>query len=163
MKTTSFLLLMLLPASALANPVCTSPNAPLAACKAEAEAGDAIAQLALGTKYMYGEELPRDAEQAFSWYLKAAEQGVSPESVAYMYATGSGTEQDDQEAVKWYTKGAEQGDAVSQVNLGRYYENGTGVDHDLEKAKTLYKASCEGGNYSGCDEYKRLTSTEYSQ
>lgn len=156
MKATSFLLLLVLPASVLANNECTSPNAPLAICKAEAEAGHAIAQVALGTKYMYGEELPRDEEQAFSWYLKAAEQGVAPGSVAYMYATGTGVEQNDQEAAVWYAKGAEQGDAVSQVNLGRYYENGAGVEQDIDKAKALYKASCEGGNYSGCDEYKRL-------
>ncbi|MGG4603834.1 tetratricopeptide repeat protein [Paenalcaligenes sp. Me131] len=115
-----------------------------------------MAQVALGTKYMYGEELPRDEEQAFSWYLKAAEQGVAPGSVAYMYATGTGVAQNDQEAAVWYAKGAEQGDAVSQVNLGRYYEHGTGVEENMDKAKALYQASCDGGNYSGCDELKRL-------
>lgn len=162
MKLLHGIAMLVLPLSALAND-CTTPQAPLAVCQSEAEAGYALAQLALGTKYMYGEELPRDEELAFSWYLKAAEQGVSPGSVAYMYATGSGIQQNDQEAAKWYAKAAEQGDAVSQVNLGRYYEDGTGINQDLEKAKTLYQAACEGGNHSGCDEYSRVTETQSSR
>lgn len=155
MKAHLLLLMLCLPVNALAHN-CTSPNAPLAICQAEAQAGDPIAQLSLATKYMYGDEVARDAEQAFSWYLKAAEQGVAPGSVGYMYATGSGVAQNDHEAAKWYAKGAEQGDAVSQVNLARYYEHGTGVEQDHEKALALYKASCEAGNHSGCDAYRQL-------
>lgn len=155
MKLLHGLAMLTLPASVLAND-CISTQAPLAVCQAEAKAAHALAQVALATKYMYGEEIERNEEQAFAWYLQAAEQGVAPGSVAYMYATGTGVQQNDNEAAKWYAEGAKQGDAVSQVNLGRYYEQGTGVAKDIEKAKTLYKAACEGGNYSGCDEYKRL-------
>ena len=155
MKLLRGLVMLALPASALAND-CTNTQAALAVCQAEAEAGHAIAQVVLATKYMYGEEVQRNEEHAFTWYLQAAEQGTAPGSVAYMYATGTGVQQNDNEAAKWYTEGAKQGDAVSQVNLGRYYEHGTGVAQDIEKAKALYKAACEGGNYAGCDEYKRL-------
>lgn len=155
MKIPLLQLLILLPMSALAHE-CTNPNAPLAICQAEAEAGQPVAQVSLATKYMYGQEVPRDEEQAFSWYLKAAEQGVAPGAVAYMYATGTGVTEDYHEAAKWYAKGAEQGDAVSQLSLGMYYEHGTGVERNSEKARALYKASCEGGNHGGCDAYKSM-------
>lgn len=156
MKAILFLSMLTLPTTALAANECTNPNISFSICKAEAEAGHALAQVSLATQYMYGEKVERNEEQAFNWYLKAAEQGVASGSVAYMYATGTGTVQDDHEAAKWYEKAAQQGDAVSQVNLGRYYEQGVGVDADVNKAKALYKAACEGGNHSGCDEYERL-------
>lgn len=38
-------------------------------------------------------------------------------------------------------------DAVGYRELGRYYEKGIGVDVDIEKAKSLYSASYELGDY----------------
>ena len=47
--------------------------------------------------------MPRDLNEAFKWYKKAAEQGVDKAmiSVSSMYLAGEGTEQNEAEAVRW--------------------------------------------------------------
>ena len=35
-------------------------------------------------------------------------------------------------------------------NLGNCYRNGTGVEHDLAKAKELFKKACAGGYTNAC-------------
>lgn len=48
--------------------------------------------------------------------------------------------------VERYKKAAEQGDAISQYNLGVYYENGQGVAKDEAKAVEWFSKAAEQGN-----------------
>ena len=68
--------------------------------------------------YARGKGVPRDYQEAMSWYRKAAEQGhVSAQfSLGFRYATGWGVPRDYREAMSWYRKAAEQGHVSAQNN-----------------------------------------------
>ena len=48
-------------------------------------------------------------------------------------------------AVMYYTKAAELGNAEAQYRLGCYYETGTGVEQDLNKAEFWIRQSADQG------------------
>ena len=48
-------------------------------------------------------------------------------------------EKDGAEAAKWFRKAADQGLQGSLTTLAMMYEQGNGVEQDLEEAKRLYK------------------------
>lgn len=52
-------------------------------------------------------------------------------------------EQDFEKAVFWLKKAAAKRDSFAQYYLGLCYENGTGVEQDLQKAVALYRRSAE--------------------
>ncbi|WP_042700469.1 tetratricopeptide repeat protein, partial [Methanocorpusculum bavaricum] len=52
----------------------------------------------------------------------------------------------EKRAVEQCTKAAEQGDAHAQNNLGASYEDGEGVEKDLDKAAYWYTKAAEQGN-----------------
>ena len=88
------------------------------ALKAQATAGDAGAQFALGSAYEEGRGVPADDRQAAWWYRQAAQQGHADAqcSLGVLYASGRGVVQDDKEAVKWYRLAAEQGQKVHDTH-----------------------------------------------
>ena len=49
---------------------------------------------------------------------------------------------DNAKAVELFDKAAKQGHDDAQCNLGWYYQHGTGVEHDMEKA--VWYSSCAG-------------------
>ena len=62
----------------------------------------------------------RESEQeAFHWYLQAANQGNMDAQywIGYSYDHGRGVKQDYEQAITWYRKAAKQGDALSQSNI----------------------------------------------
>lgn len=102
--------------------------------KARAETNDAEAQLTLGWLYDKGDGVPRDQEQAFRWWLKAAEQGqpAGQFNVALSYRLGLGVTQDYGEAVNWYQRTGEPMDALALYDLGWMSAFGRGLpkNHD---------------------------------
>lgn len=90
--------------------------------------GDAEAQFNLGVSYDNGKGVPKDYQQAVSWYRKAAEQGHAKAqfNLGMSYANGQGVPKDDQQAIAWLRKSAEQGDVNAQFNLGVIYGVGSG-------------------------------------
>lgn len=84
---------------------------------------DPIVQNELGRRYGLGEGVARDSAVSFSWYQRAAEQGLctAQTNLAFMYVKGEGIEKDFAAAERWYTKAAEQGDARAQHGLGFMY------------------------------------------
>lgn len=75
--------------------------------RAEAEKGDAWAQLLLGMCRLE----KRDAKEAVEWFRKSALQGnaVAQFHLSERYQFGGGAEKDPAEAEKWMKKSAEQG------------------------------------------------------
>ena len=68
------------------------------------EKGDVNAQVALGNKYLEGEDVPKDGAEAAKWYRFAAEQGYdyAQQKLSKMYAEGLvGVPKDGAEAYKW--------------------------------------------------------------
>ena len=112
-----------------------------------AEAGDDLAQYALGKMYSYGEGTDKNAQEGVKWSLKSAAQG-NPEAqcnIGYAYSQGKGLETDDKKAAEWYRKAAENGSPIAQYNLGTFYETGIGVRADKGEAFRLYKLAAAQG------------------
>ena len=61
-----------------------------------------------------------------------------------------------QKAFKLFKKLAEQGDSQAQYNLGAMYENGEGVEENIEQAKYWYKKSADQGNEDAQEALKEL-------
>jgi len=65
----------------------------------------------------------KDAEQAVSWYRRAAEAGWTDAqlNLGLCYSNGNGVAKDAEQAVLWYRRAAEAGHADAQSNLGVCY------------------------------------------
>ena len=76
-----------------------------------------VEQSNLGDKYMTGDGVQQDYQQAAQWYRKAAEQDDAKAqfNLGWMYEGGRGVQQDNQQAEQWYRKSAQQGYA-SAIN-----------------------------------------------
>jgi len=98
-----------------------------------AEQGDPIAQYELGEVYEFGEGVVQNDEEAFNWYLRAAEQELAEAQnrVGLAYQFGWYVLQSYNEAIRWYRLSAEQNYAPAQVYLGAMYLYGFGVEIDL--------------------------------
>jgi TPR repeat protein len=115
-----------------------------AAIKAQAERGDAQAQLSLGSLYASGVGVTRDLSKAAKWHRKAAEQGLARAQfqVAVEFANGDGVKMDRIEAVTWLRRAADQGLAEAEMALGACYANGDGIgENPVEAAKWYRKAA----------------------
>ena len=58
-----------------------------------------------------------------------------------MYLEGECTEKDPALAVEWFWKAADQGLVGSLTTLAMMYEEGKGVEQDIDKANELYRAA----------------------
>lgn len=102
--------------------------------RSAATAGDASAQLALGTALLES-EAEEDWARGISWLEKAARQGMPVYLlIGDAYRDGIGVARDLETAARWYRVGAEVGDGLAQLALGKMYLDGEGVIRDLLQA-----------------------------
>ncbi|MBO6917692.1 MAG: SEL1-like repeat protein [Rhizobiaceae bacterium] len=66
--------------------------------------------------------------------------------ISARYTEGRGTEVKLDEAVKWLKLSSDLDFAPAQYRLGNFYEKGTGVDRDIDRARVLYQSSATNGN-----------------
>lgn len=117
--------------------------------KRSAEQGDFLAMYDLGD-LLHGRSDPHNEEEAFTWYLKAAEAtgedrwASHDRRVAFCYMYGTGVAEDRAKAFEWYRRGADH-DELSAFAVGECYEKGRGVEIDIEKAIHWYRKSAEAG------------------
>jgi uncharacterized protein len=99
----------------------------------QADKGDAKAQFDLARYYSLGID-DADADLAFTWFKKAAEQDWTEAQyfLARCYHDGMGIEQNNQLAFEWFRKAAEQGFAYAQYWLACCYHKGKGVEQNNE-------------------------------
>ena len=112
-----------------------------------ANAGNAIAQTMLGLKYLDGQGVPVDVQQAGKWLLKAADQGqgVAQYRLGTMYERGQGTKADPVKAGKWYLAAANLGNRKAMHNLAVAYADGAMGKKDMaEAARWFSKAAALG-------------------
>ncbi|ESK40764.1 tetratricopeptide repeat protein [Acinetobacter nectaris] len=85
----------------------------------EANAGQAAAQFYVATHYQFGKGVQKDLGQAFSWYKKAADQGIPSAqlNVGRMLADGIGTNKNMILARTYLEKAASHGDNRASFNL----------------------------------------------
>lgn len=123
----------------------------------EAEAGNAEAQFRLGWIHMHGEgytgvtfmrDVPKDADKAHEWYLKAAAQGHADAqyNLGMLYRLGLGVKADAESAFLWLQKAAAQGNDIAQYNLGVMYAEGSGAKRDLSRASAWLALAAAQGN-----------------
>ncbi len=128
--------------------------------RSKAEAGDAVAQTALGRAYQDGNGVAQNNELAAKWYRKAADQGnaTAQNNLGILYRAGSGVEKSKEEALKWYAKAARQGYASAMFNLGAAYYNGDGVNIDDSRSYAWFLLAKEKGSASASDAVARAES-----
>jgi len=119
----------------------------LEAYQADAERGDAQAQLALAQMYKNGQGVPKNDELAFEWFMKAAEQGDAQAQyeVAHMYKNGLGTPKNLELTFEWFHRAAVQDHALAQFYLGLMYDAGYGVPQNKELAVEWFMKADENG------------------
>ena len=83
--------------------------------KRNAEAGDAIAQFALGGCYSLGSDVAVNKSEGVTWYKCAAEnRSMSAQArLGICYSKGEGISVDKVEPFKWYKRAAEAGHKVT--------------------------------------------------
>lgn len=97
--------------------------------------GDPTAMLAMCAWYMVGAEpmLPRNAEEAYEWALRAAERGLAKAQYAtgYFLENGIGAERDILQASRWYHSAASGGDerAIERIKNNRILASKPSTKH----------------------------------
>jgi TPR repeat protein len=69
---------------------------------------------------------------------------------------GYGCIPDYGEALRWLSIAADRGVPRAQVNLGIMYDQGLGVEVDVERARALYELGARRGEFFGCVFLARL-------
>lgn len=95
--------------------------------------------------YAAGLGVPKDIEKAITWYRKAYEKqgdaaGEAANEIGYIYVN---LPQQEKEAAEWFKRGADLGSNWAMNNLGMMYENGTGVEPNLDDALDCYRKAYE--------------------
>lgn len=111
--------------------------------------GDVTAVHNLGTMYLFGQGIPRDASKALECFLYCARHGVAPSlgQLGYMYMYGKGVKQDYDVAKQWFLRANDEGnDAYSQFQLGCMYLEGINTPVNTRKGFYWLCKSVEG-NY----------------
>lgn len=116
-----------------------------------AHLGSSMAMNMLGRCHENGWGTRIDHELATVWFRKAAWAGLDWGMYNYAHSLeqGRGVRADRGAAFEWFGKAAMQGHARAQCFLARYYEHGWETNRDWERARALYKASAEAGDYRG--------------
>ena len=114
-----------------------------------AEDGCAPAQRALGSLYERGPGVEKNAENAFEWTKKAAEQydPVAMFNLACYHDKGFGVKKNQQTALTWYRKAAEYGHPEAAALIASLIETGDrGLEKDMNEAVRWYQIAANRGN-----------------
>ena len=124
----------------------------------QATAGDASAQVALGSLYYIGLGVNQDYHQAMDWEMKAAAQNRedAQSAIGFDYFKSTGARQDYGEAAKWFQKAAENGFVPAELKLGDMYMNGQGVPPNQAEARKWYQMAADGGDPIAAEHLKAL-------
>lgn len=128
--------------------VSTGPLASFSSLKKQAEDGDASSQLLLAKRYLQGDGVQQNQNEAVRWMEKAARQG-QPEA-QYLYGQallqGRGVVQDYRSAFRWIEEPARRGNVQAQVTLADMYRFGSGIPTDLPRAYLWYNLAAAQGD-----------------
>lgn len=106
---------------------------------------NAICEYYLGECYSKGKGVQPDEVTALKWYKKAADHGhiISRDIVN---DSKNRALLEDATPFATFEKSARSGNAQSMYIVGRYYEDGIGIERDLNKAKEWYQKAKKRGN-----------------
>lgn len=131
--------------------------------------GSSNAQFQLGMAYSLGEGIAQDHRKAIRWFKLSARNNNAHAQyeLGRAYLLGEGVLQDYPEALKWFKLSAEQNHNIAQFELGKayflgeiYFQGYPVIKQDYQKAKKLFKKSCNNGLQEGCKAYKYINQIE---
>ncbi len=134
--------------SASAKAAKTPTRAEIEKLLSRAQAGDALAQLAVGTYYAKGEAgFPQDSAAAMRWLEKSSDGGnaAAMSYLGYIYAEGRLVPRDMKKAVELRERGAELGDSAAKWTLGSAYLYGFLVPKNPGRAVYWIEAAARAG------------------
>lgn len=116
--------------------------------RAEENAGNAYAKFRIARLYERGYGVPRDYEEAFRWYLWAAQQGVTEAElkVGEMYYDGFHVLKNHKEAYHWYLRAAAENEPDAMYQLGLIDYNGSKGQVDLQMAFDWFLMAARKGH-----------------
>ncbi len=116
--------------------------------KAEADKGNAEAQLRLGDMYATGTGVTLDRAKAARWHRKAAEQGLARAQyqLGLDLVNGIGVKRNAVEAASWYRQAAEQGLVEAQIEFGLCCAHGVGMSESNTEAVGWFRKAAEQGS-----------------
>ena len=116
-----------------------------------AENGVSFAQSVLGYRYLTGKGIKKDELKALNLLHEAAEKG----DLSACFPLGVILEKngDAEGASDYYARAATEGDVRAFYRLGLAYENGNGVEKDMETAFYCYSEAKKLGNYEAMFRY----------
>ena len=109
-------------------------------------AGNLNLQVDLACKYIEGDGVQQDHQEAYRLIKDAAEKGnrYGELWMGICYQDGIGVEKNQEEAFRWFQSSAKKGNKPAMNLVGQAYEYGYGVEQNIEEAVRYYqKASDE--------------------
>jgi TPR repeat protein len=119
---------------------------------ARAKAGDGDAQVELGHSFTRGTHgNPIDPKQAYFWFNKAAEQGVSDGEyfVGFCLSIGAGVALDVKRGEEWFRKAAAKENPNAQHDLGVAYRDGINVVKCLKTSEEWFLKAAKQNHIPG--------------
>jgi len=86
--------------------------------------------------------IPRDLNEAISWYEKAAAKGDAG-AMASLGLIYQSQRKNDTKAAEWFGKAADAGNVIAMSALSRIYDDGKGVPKDAQKSFEWAKKAAE--------------------
>jgi hypothetical protein len=118
-----------------------------------AERDDATGALRYAHCLLDGVGVARDSEQGHKWLLASAKLYDPQAQVEWGLALLARPQPDTAEALAWFRRAAMTRHAAALYELGRCYENGTGIQPDPVEAVAWFKKSARAGHVPGMVAY----------
>lgn len=93
----------------------------------------------LGKLYLYGKGTDIDYLKAVAHFQNSSNNQYAEYCLGTMYQRGLGVDKDEYTAFHYFESSVEKNNPFAQYETAKYIEQGTIVDKDMERAKTLYK------------------------
>lgn len=121
--------------------------APLDTLQQKAKTGDAQAERDIGLKYLVGDSIAPNGEEAARWLLRASYRGEASAEywLGTLYSRGYGVPADMSQANHWYGASAKQGNRYAMHRLGIANFEGLGMDINAEEAARWFTKAAELG------------------
>lgn len=124
-----------------------------------AELGDGHSQGLLAFFLSSGKGVLQNKAEAKFWAEKSATQNNSfgQNVLGFLYEhPPKGEKENMKEAIRWYQKASQQGVYSSTFMLAKIYEEGKGVDKDINKASYFYRLAVKQGSKEAGEKLKEL-------
>jgi localization factor PodJL len=137
------------PAPAVPTPAAAPPPEaqPLEKLTELATAGDPKAERDLGLKYLAGDGVAANENEAARWLMRAAYRGEPTAGywLGTLYARGQGVPADAFQANHWYEAAAKKGNRRAMHSLAVAYFQGWGVEKNYSEAARWFRSSADLG------------------